>query len=591
VYFMYVISRSSIGRAFDALRQDETVGATLGISIRKYHMIAFVLSGALAGFYGGMQSLYTYSIEPEMFGFAFLVAALTYIILGGRGTVTGPIIGAAIMSLLPELARPLADNRQFFQGVLMMVMVAFMPHGVFDGFVLYMRKRRAAAARSPIQGGRPCRRWYSVRFPNASAACWPCPTSTWRCRPRQDHRPDRAQRRRQDHGGEPDHRVYKLSRQHQARRHRPHRGTTRTKWRRRCLARTFQNIRLLPEATVLANVMIGMYRHVKASLFAQLFGLPSSRAKRRASATRAKLLERFGMTRYADYPAGCLAYGHQRRVEMMRALALKPAVLLLDEPVAGMNDVEAAKLGEIFRELATSGHGGAADRAQHALRDQPVRATSTCSTAALMIPGHAEKVVHDPAVVKAYLGARRCLNQGPARGLYSGNRGAARGVSLNVGQGEMVAIIGPNGAGKSTLLNCISGTVRHQRRIDPLEGRDITGEAAFKISRSGLLQVPEGRQILGELTCSRTCSWVTALHGSQAHARPAPHLHAVPDSGGAQPAAGRLAVGRPAADAGHRPCPDGRPACCCCSTSPAWACRRCSPSRCSMPCASSTAKG
>lgn len=144
VYFMFVISRSSIGRAFDALRQDETVGATLGISIRKYHMIAFILSGALAGFFGGMQSLYTYSIEPEMFGFAFLVAALTYIILGGRGTVTGPIIGAAIMSLLPELARPLADNRQFFQGVLMMVMVAFMPHGVFDGLVLYMRKRRAA---------------------------------------------------------------------------------------------------------------------------------------------------------------------------------------------------------------------------------------------------------------------------------------------------------------------------------------------------------------------------------------------------------------------------------------------------------------
>ncbi len=145
IYFMIRISRSAIGRAFDALRQDETVGATLGISIRKYHMIAFMLSGALAGFFGGMQSLYTYSIEPEMFGFPFLVAGLTYIILGGRGTVTGPIIGAAIMSLLPELARPLADNRQFFQGALMMVMIAFMPHGVFDGLVLYLRKRRAAA--------------------------------------------------------------------------------------------------------------------------------------------------------------------------------------------------------------------------------------------------------------------------------------------------------------------------------------------------------------------------------------------------------------------------------------------------------------
>ena len=145
IYFMFVISRSAIGRAFDALRQDETVGATLGISIRKYHMIAFVLSGALAGFFGGMQSLYTFSIEPEMFGFPFLVAALTYIVLGGRGTVTGPIVGAAIMALLPELARPLADNRQFFQGALMMVMIAFMPHGVFDGVVLYLRKRRAAA--------------------------------------------------------------------------------------------------------------------------------------------------------------------------------------------------------------------------------------------------------------------------------------------------------------------------------------------------------------------------------------------------------------------------------------------------------------
>ena len=152
VYFMRVISRSSLGRAFDALRQDETVGATLGISIRKYHMIVFVLSGALAGFFGGMQSLYTYSIEPEMFGFAFLVSALTYIILGGRGTVAGPIIGAAIMSLLPELARPLADNRQFFQGALMMLMVAFMPHGVFDGFVLYMRKRRAAANDKAFKG-------------------------------------------------------------------------------------------------------------------------------------------------------------------------------------------------------------------------------------------------------------------------------------------------------------------------------------------------------------------------------------------------------------------------------------------------------
>jgi branched-chain amino acid transport system ATP-binding protein len=89
------------------------------------------------------------------------------------------------------------------------------------------------------------------------------------------------------------------------------------------LARTFQTIRLLPDATVVANVMIGMYRHQKASLVSQLFGLPSSRAETRRFRDEVyHLLDRFGMTKYADYPAGALSYGDQRRVEMMRALAL-----------------------------------------------------------------------------------------------------------------------------------------------------------------------------------------------------------------------------------------------------------------------------
>ena len=95
---------------------------------------------------------------------------------------------------------------------------------------------------------------------------------------------------------------------------------------------------------------------------------------------------------------------------------------------------------------------------------------------------------------------------------YSGNE-VLHGVSVNVAEGDMVAIIGPNGAGKSTLLNCISGFVAATRGSVKLEGRDITGEAAFRISRSGLLHVPEGRQILGELTVLENLQLgVTALH-------------------------------------------------------------------------------
>ncbi len=96
---------------------------------------------------------------------------------------------------------------------------------------------------------------------------------------------------------------------------------------------------------------------------------------------------------------------------------------------------------------------------------------------------------------------------------YNGNQ-VLHGVSINVAEGDMVAIIGPNGAGKSTMLNCISGFVDATRGRIKLEGRDITGEAAYLISRAGLLHVPEGRQILGDLTVIENLQLgVTALHG------------------------------------------------------------------------------
>ncbi len=82
---------------------------------------------------------------------------------------------------------------------------------------------------------------------------------------------------------------------------------------------------------------------------------------------------------------------------------------------------------------------------------------------------------------------------------YSGIQ-ALRGVSLDVAQGEMVALIGPNGAGKSTLLNCVSGIVAPKAGSIRLESRDITGQKPWLVSRSGLLQVPEGRQVLPEMT-------------------------------------------------------------------------------------------
>jgi branched-chain amino acid transport system ATP-binding protein len=172
------------------------------------------------------------------------------------------------------------------------------------------------------------------------------------------------------------------------------------------IARTFQNIRLLRDASVLDNVAVGFHLHEKTSLAANLVGLPSVWREKKAFYEQAHaMLARFGMVKYAAYPAGSLSYGHQRRVEMMRALAMAPSILLLDEPVAGMNDVEADELGAIFRGLADEGL--AVLLIEHNMRF----VMSLCDVVyviafgKLIASGSAQDVCSEPAVIDAYLGA------------------------------------------------------------------------------------------------------------------------------------------------------------------------------------------
>ena len=171
-------------------------------------------------------------------------------------------------------------------------------------------------------------------------------------------------------------------------------------------ARTFQNIRLFREASVVDNLLIGFHARQTSSLLSNILGAPSARAETRRIREEAHaLLERFGMSRFAEFPAGGLSYGHQRRVEMIRALASRPSVLLLDEPVAGMNDVEANELGEIFLEVARSGI--AVLLIEHNIRfvTRLCEQVFVLDYGRVIASGAPAAVVADPKVIEAYLGA------------------------------------------------------------------------------------------------------------------------------------------------------------------------------------------
>jgi ABC-type branched-subunit amino acid transport system ATPase component len=124
----------------------------------------------------------------------------------------------------------------------------------------------------------------------------------------------------------------------------------------RGVARTFQNIRLFGELSVLENVMVGHHLRQSGTLLETLLRLPRARQQERTTRQAAEaLLERLGLAHLARAEASALSYGDQRRVEIARALALEPKLLLLDEPAAGMNEAETHQLADFLHELRASG--------------------------------------------------------------------------------------------------------------------------------------------------------------------------------------------------------------------------------------------
>lgn len=138
-----IFSRSWAGIACFAVREDEAAASSMGVSPVRAKLSAFVLGTLLAGLSGALYAHYVRFISPGDFGFPVSVSMLSVIVLGGMGTLWGPVVGAVILGVLPELFRPLIDYRMFLYSVLLLLMIRFQPDGLLGERSIIMRLLRA----------------------------------------------------------------------------------------------------------------------------------------------------------------------------------------------------------------------------------------------------------------------------------------------------------------------------------------------------------------------------------------------------------------------------------------------------------------
>ena len=510
------LSRSVWGNAMRAVRDSESASVSIGLDPTLIRTTAFGISAVAAGLAGGVYASISNFISPESFPFFQSILFLLVVMLGGADRVLGPIVGALVVVLLPELLATLGQYRLLFVGLLMLAVLRLAPTGLVGLIAGVLPKRESetvARERSDIgrllasgaTGQALSVRDLSVNFGGVRAVR----DVSFAARPGAItsiigpngagkstalnaicgfYRPDAGAVALGD-------RTVSALRAYRI----PRAG----------IARTYQTSQLFESMSAIDNVVIALRRGRLAPRF--LCGGKNGDDVEIAES----LLAFVGYNGALERPANALAHVDKRLVEIARALAVRPSVLALDEPAAGLNAEDTAAIGALLRKLAAAGMTVILVEHDMDLVMGVSNHVIVLDAGAKIAEGTPAQVAADPAVLEAYLGAGEQAERGrrwpdvvPQKPLMtvhtlSAGYGAAavvRGVDLEIAECELVAVLGANGAGKTTLMRALSGLLRPIEGEIQFLGDRIDKLSGDRIARAGLVLVPEGRQVFPELS-------------------------------------------------------------------------------------------
>jgi ABC-type branched-subunit amino acid transport system ATPase component/ABC-type branched-subunit amino acid transport system permease subunit len=514
--FFHRLAAGAWGKSMVAVRDAEVAARSVGLNPVIVKTAAFTMSACLAGLAGAIFAPLMMFVAPDSFPFSQSILFLFAVIVGGEGWVLGPVVGAVISVVLPELLSGLAEYRLLFFGALLLVVLWLAPAGVMGLLAQLARLFRRAdhgetasrhvdAAQFLAQPGQGAlvAADLGIAFGGIKAASG----VSFRAEPGKITSiigPNGAGKTTVLNmvGGfyRPDHGNIRLGATELA-------GAPAWRVARAGIARTYQTTKLFSSLSVLDNVLIGLRRGRLGSLL-RLF---SSELDRKIASS---LLAFVGYRGFLDTPAGELAHVDRRLVEIARSLAMRPRVLLLDEPAAGLMRADKEALRVLLRRIADLGI--ALILVEHdmglvmGISDHVVVLDAGVPIAS----GSAPEVRRNRAVIAAYLGGemrarpRRAPWSGPGDAILAALRltagyGAApaiEDVGFEVRPGEVVVLLGANGAGKSTIMRAVSGLLRPIAGDVILDDRKIDGLDAHRVAARGLALVPEGRQVFPELS-------------------------------------------------------------------------------------------